>query len=71
MIIYLVEVENEEEEYFQAELPGHDLHFVHGLEEISDDAEIVSHFGHAGIGEEFLEAHPHLHCLAPRSRSLD
>jgi D-lactate dehydrogenase len=71
MIIYIVEAEAAEEEFFRAELPGQDVRFVVGLAEIGDDAEIVSSFGHIGIGADFLEAHPHLRCLAARSRSLE
>ena len=71
MITYLAEVEPAEEEFFRAELPGHDLRFVANVEEVGEDAEIVSSLGSTAINREYLAAHPRLVCVAVRSGAVE
>ncbi len=66
MIIYLLETEPEEEVYFRAELPGHDLRFVGAAAEVGDDAEIVCGIATAALDASFRAAHPRLRCIAVR-----
>jgi hypothetical protein len=49
MNIYFVETEQAEQEYFASELGGHQLHFVERLDEVENDAEILSTFIYSQI----------------------
>ena len=71
VITYLAEVEPAEEEFFSGELPGHDLRFVANLEEVGEDAEIVSSLVSTTIDGKYLAAHPHLACIAVRSGAVE
>ena len=71
MIIYFVETESEEQEFFAERLGAHDLRFVSQLEEVGEDAEVISIFINSRITTEFLAAHPQLRFIATRSTALD
>ena len=71
MIIYFVETESEEQEFFAERLGVHDLRFVSQLEEVGEDAEVISIFINSRITTEFLAAHPQLRFIATRSTALD
>ena len=71
MIIYFIETESGEEEFFVEHLTGHDLRFVGKLDDVGDDAEIVSIFIHSSINEEFFAPRPRIRCIATRSTATD
>ena len=71
MIIYFVETEFAEEEFFSEQLGKHDLRFVSQLDEVGDDAEVVSVFINTRIRADFLDAHPRLRFIATRSTAVD
>ncbi|MEI6349648.1 MAG: NAD(P)-dependent oxidoreductase [Verrucomicrobiota bacterium] len=71
MIIYFVETESEDREFFFDALPCHELHFVDSLSEVGEDAEIVSVFFNSRIGVHFLSAHPNLRLIASRTTAFD
>ncbi len=71
MIIYFLETEIAEQEFFRAHLPAHDLRFVSALDEVDADAEVLSSFIYSTVTEEFLAAHPHLRLVATRSTAVD
>jgi D-lactate dehydrogenase len=71
MEIYFVEAESSEREFFESELTGHDLHFVSNLEEVEDDAEIVSTFIYSRIDGPFLDRHAAVRLIATRSTTHD
>ena len=71
MIIYFLETEATEQEYFSQELAAHDLRFVSTLEEVGDDVEILSIFIYSLVTPEFLTAHPRLRLIATRSSGID
>jgi D-lactate dehydrogenase len=69
--ITFVEAERGEQEFFDHELPDHELEFVDRLEEVSPDAEIVSVFISSRIDDTFLNEHPGVRLIATRSTTLD
>ena len=71
MIIYVVDAEPADEQFFAAHLSPHDVHGVLRLEEVAEDADIVSIFINEKIAAPFLEAHPRLGLIATRSNSTD
>jgi D-lactate dehydrogenase len=71
MIIYFVETEEAEQEFFSAGLPEHDLRFVDSLDEVAEDAEALSALFYAHITATFLESHPNLRFIAGRSSGYD
>ena len=71
MIIYFVEAESAEEDFFDRHLEEHDLRRAAHLDEVADDAEILSTFINSKIDTEFLAAHPHLRLIATRSQAVD
>jgi len=71
VIIYFVQIEPGEEEYFGAHLADHALHSVHKLQEVGADAQIVSVFIDESVDAAFLDAHPALRLVATRSTSTD
>ncbi len=71
MIIYFLETETAEQEFFAERLAAHDLRFVSQIDEIEDNAEIVSIFINTTITPEFLDAHPRLRLIATRSTATD
>lgn len=71
VIVYFVETETAEQEYFTEHLPAHEVRFVSQLEKVGDDAEVLSTFIYSAITEEFLAAHPRLRLIATRSTASD
>ena len=71
MIIYFLETESTEQEFFSSHLAEHDVRFVSGIEEVGDDAEVLSVFINTQVTAEFLAAHPRLRFVATRSTALD
>lgn len=71
MIIYFVETESAEEEFYAAQLTGHDVRFVPQLEEVGGDAEVLSVFINSHISGKFLETHRQLRFIATRSTAID
>ena len=71
MIIYFVETESADQEFFFNALPCHDLQFVDSINEVGEDAEIVSIFFNSRIGSHFLSEHPKLKLIASRTTAFD
>ena len=71
VIIYFLETETTEQEFFSAQLTDHDVRFVGDLEEVREDVEVLSVFINTKVGPEFLTAHPGLRFIATRSTALD
>ncbi len=71
MIIYFVEAEPEEQEFFSRSLPAHEVRFVATLTEVGEDAEILAPFINAKVTPDFLATHPALRLIATRSTSTD
>ena len=71
MKIYFTETEPGERIAFASELEQHDVYFADALEEVGEDAEILSTFIYSRIDEEFLQRHPALKLLAIRSTTFD
>lgn len=71
MIIYFVEAERAEEDFFATQLDEHDLRLAAHLDEVGPDAEIISTFINGRIDVDFLAAHPHLRLIATRSQAID
>ena len=71
MIIYFVETESGEEEFFSDALKEYDLRFASDLAEVGEDAEILSTFINSKIDADFLAAHPRLRFIATRSQATD
>lgn len=71
MIIYFVDTEPAEQNFFAARMEGHIVHFVAYLEAVGEDAEIVSLFLNGSIDEPFLKAHGSLKLVAARCYSTD
>jgi len=71
VIIYFVETETAEEEFFAGQLDAHDVRFVSELADVADDAEIASIFITSKIDPDFLAAHPRLRLIATRSQAVD
>jgi D-lactate dehydrogenase len=71
VIIYLVETEPAEEEFFAQNLASHSLRFVASLNEVEADAEIVCPFVTHPVDEAFLAGHPDLRLVATRSSSVE
>jgi D-lactate dehydrogenase len=71
VIIYFVETESTEEEFFSEHLGAHDLRFVSHLDEVEADVEVLSIFINSQIDADFLKAHPQLRLIATRSTAVD
>jgi D-lactate dehydrogenase len=71
VIIYFLETEAAEQDYFAEKLQAHELRFVSQVEEVGDDAEIISIFINSPITPEFIAAHPRLRLIATRSTAAD
>lgn len=71
MIIYFLETESAEQEYFARELAAHDVRFVGDAGQVGEDAEIISTFLYSTITPEFLTEHPHLRLICTRSTAID
>ncbi len=71
MIIYFLETEDVEQDFFTRQLADHDVRFAELLEDVEDDAEIISTFINSKIDASFLAAHPRLRLVATRSQAID
>lgn len=71
MILYFVETEPEEKDFFRNALPGHDVRIVSSLSEVGEDAEGLSTFIYATVDRHFIESHPRLRLIATRSTGYD
>ncbi len=71
MIIYFVEAESAEEEFFGSHLEEHDLRSAAQLEDVGEDAEILSVFISSKIDTDFLNSHPRLRFVSTRSQAID
>ena len=71
MIIYFLEAEPPEREYFVQRLTGHDVTFVSSLEEVGKDVEVLSIFINTRVTPEFLDMCPRLRLIATRSSGTD
>lgn len=71
MIIYFLETESAEQEYFAEQLGGHDVRFVYQLGDVGNDAEILSIFINTALTTEFLDEHPKLRLVVTRSTATD
>ncbi len=71
VIIYFLETEPAEQEFFARELAEHDVRFVGEASQVGEDAEIVSTFIYSAITPEFLAAHPRLRLVCTRSTATD
>ncbi|MGB8167791.1 MAG: NAD(P)-dependent oxidoreductase [Chthoniobacteraceae bacterium] len=71
MIIYFVEAERAEEDFFATHLDEHDLRLAAHLDEVGDDVEILSTFINSPLDPDFLAAHPRLRLIATRSQAVD
>jgi D-lactate dehydrogenase len=71
VIIHFVECEQEDREYFAAELAEHELRFHVELAEVPAEAEVVCVFINSCVDAEFLAAHPQLRYVATRSGATD
>lgn len=71
MIIYFLETERAEQDYFSEHLRAHETRFVSQIEEVGADVEILCIFINTTITSAFLEAHPRLRFVATRSTALD
>ena len=71
MIIYFVETESAEQGYYAERLSAHEVRFVSQLDEVGEDAEMLSLFINSRVTVEFLAAHPRLRFIATRSTAVD
>ena len=71
MIIYFLETESAEQEFFTAQLPEHEVRFASSLEQVAEDAEILSTFIYTTVAEQFIAAHPRLRLIVTRSTGSD
>jgi D-lactate dehydrogenase len=71
VIIYFVETEPGEQEFYTHGLAGHDVRFVPTLDEIGGDVEALAPFINAKVTGDFLSAHPRLRLIATRSTATD
>lgn len=71
VIIYFLEAEPPEQEYFAERLAEQTLHFVSRLEDVGADCEILSIFINSIVTPEFLAGHPRLRLIATRSMATD
>ena len=71
VIIYFVETEPGEQEFYAHGLPDHDVRFVPTLAETGDDVEILAPFINAKVTADFLAARPLLRFIATRSTATD
>jgi D-lactate dehydrogenase len=71
VIIYFLETESAEQEFFAERLAAHDLRFVSQPDEVGEDAEVLSTFIYTTITAEFLAAHPRLRLITTRSTAVD
>lgn len=72
MKVHFLEAEGSEEDFFLEALgEDHQIVFNSGIEEVEEDAEIVSCFIYSRIDRGFLSKHPALRMVATRSTTYD
>jgi D-lactate dehydrogenase len=71
VIIYFVETEPGEQEFYGSAFSAHDVHFVATLDEVGDDAEVLAPFINGRVSAEFLGDHPRLRFVTTRSTATD
>ena len=71
MKIVFVETEDDEQPFFVDSLDGHEVSFVDTLEEVPDDAEVVSVFVNSRVDNAFFRGHPGVKLVTTRSSSTD
>ena len=71
MSIYFVDTEPSEQEFFERAFPDRDLAFAGTLDEVGDDAEVVSVFMTSKVDAAFVSAHPQMKLICTRSNSTD
>jgi D-lactate dehydrogenase len=71
VIIYFIDTESVEEDFFAAELAEHELRSAANIDEVADDAEVLSIFITAKVDAAFVAAHPRLRLVTTRSQALD
>ena len=69
--IYFVDTESSEQEFFERALADRDVTFAGTLDEVGDDAEVVSVFMTSRIDAAFVAAHPRMKMVCTRSNSTD
>ena len=69
--IYFVDTESSEQEFFERALADRDVTFAGTLDEVGDDAEVVSVFITSRIDAAFVAAHPRMKIVCTRSHSTD
>ena len=70
-VIYLIETQPSEWDFFRERLSDFSLRCVDELGEVEADAEAVSVFVHSRVDASFLDAHPHVKLVATRSTGYD
>jgi D-lactate dehydrogenase len=70
-VVYLVETETSEWDFFRENLADFTLRCVDDLGGVEDDASVVSVFIHSHIDAEFLNRHPALRLITTRSTGFD
>lgn len=71
MKITFTEAEESDRAVFEEALGGHELRFVHSLEEVMPDTEVLSVFISTRVSDDFLARHPALRLVATRSTTCD
>ena len=71
MKIVFVETEDDEQPFFVDSLDGHEVSFVDTLDEVPDDAEVVSVFVNSRVDNAFFRGHPKVKLVTTRSSSTD
>jgi D-lactate dehydrogenase len=71
MKVYFVSAEPEEQEFFAERLAPWEPRFVRTLEDVPEDAEVLSVFLYDAVTEEFLAKHPGLRFIATRTSGTD
>jgi D-lactate dehydrogenase len=71
VIIYFLETETAEQEFFAEQLAAHDVRFVSEVAEVGVEAEALSTFIESVVTEDFLATHPRLRLIATRSTAVD
>jgi D-lactate dehydrogenase len=71
MKILFVDLEEENREFFDEALPEEDVWYCDEIEEVPDDAEVISISPECRVDRAFLEGHPVLRLVTTRSTSLE
>jgi D-lactate dehydrogenase len=71
MKMYFLDCEAAERSAFRESLPEHEICFPCCIQDLPDEAEVISLFIDSPVTEAFLAAHPHLRLVATRSTTAD